>query len=227
MDSGFTSLTVATVLFLATHIGLSSTGLRTALVRRIGEGGFLVIYSLVALGTIVWMALAYRAAPVVSLWDAGEGLRSLPFAFMPIAFVLLVAGLTTRSPTSVGQDAVAAAAVRGILRITRHPVQWAILIWAVLHVIANGDLASLVFFGGFAILAAAGGVLIDAKKRARLGAEWETFARITSNVPFAAIAQGRNRLSFYEMGPWRVLGGLLLFAILVAAHPYLFGVSAM
>jgi uncharacterized membrane protein len=227
MESGFAALLAATLLFLATHIGLSSTGLRPALVKRVGAGGFLALYSLVALGTIVWMTIAYRAAPMVALWHAGEGVRGLPFALMPIAFVLLLAGLTTRNPASVGQDAAAAAPVRGILRITRHPVQWAILIWALLHVIANGDLASLVFFGGFAILAAAGGALIDAKKRVRLGSEWETFARATSNVPFAAIAQGRNRVSFYEVGPWRVLGGLLLFAILVAAHPYLFGVSAM
>jgi uncharacterized membrane protein len=227
MDSGFTSLAAAALLFLLTHVGLSGSRLRPALAGRIGEGGFLVLYSLVALGIIAWMVLAYRAAPMVTLWSAGEGLRSLPFALMPIVFVLLVSGLTTRNPTGVGQEAAATAPVRGILRITRHPVQWAILLWATLHVIANGDLASLIFFGAFAVLAAAGGVLIDAKKRARLGSNWETFARGTSNVPFAAIAQGRNRVSFYEVGPWRVLGGLLLFAILVAAHPYLFGVSAM
>jgi len=227
MNVGFTSLSAATLLFLFTHIGLSSTGLRPALAGRIGERGFLGLYSLAAVAMIVWMVKAYRAAPMVILWDAGEGLRSLPFALMPIVLVLLVAGLTTRSPTSVGQDTAAAEPVRGILRVTRHPVQWAILLWAVLHVVANGDLASLVFFGGFAILAAVGGLLIDRKKRAHLGPEWEKFASVTSNVPFAAIAQGRNRISFYEVGPWRVLGGLLLFAILVAAHPYLFGASAM
>ena len=57
----------------------------------------------------------------------------------------------------------------GILRITRHPFLWGGLIWAVTHFIANGDLASLVLFGGFVVLTIAGPISIDRKRARKLG----------------------------------------------------------
>jgi uncharacterized membrane protein len=81
----------------------------------------------------------------------------------------------------------------------------------------------LVFFGGFLFLAALGTVLMDARKAAALGADWKRFAAVTSNVPFGAIASGRNRFRFEEIGWKRVGVGLALYVVLLAAHPYLFG----
>jgi uncharacterized membrane protein len=112
---------------------------------------------------------------------------------------------------------------RGIVRVTRHPIMWAILLWAAVHILARGDLASLVFFGGFLAVAALGTVLMDARKAATLGADWQRFAAVTSNVPFAAIVGGRNRARFGEIGWKRVGVGLALYLVLLAAHPYLFG----
>jgi uncharacterized membrane protein len=112
---------------------------------------------------------------------------------------------------------------RGILRVTRHPVLWAIALWAIVHLIARGDGASVIFFGGFALLSLSGTVLIDVRKSRAAGAEWQRFAQSTSNVPFAAIIQGRNQFKFEEIGWPKILVGLALYFVLLFAHPYLFG----
>jgi uncharacterized membrane protein len=115
---------------------------------------------------------------------------------------------------------------RGIIRVTRHPLMWGITLWGAAHLLARGDLASLVFFGGFVALAGIGTLLIDARKRASLGDDWKRFAAVTSNVPFGAIVGGRNRFVPGEIG-WKRIGvGLALYALLLFAHPYLFGARA-
>jgi len=103
---------------------------------------------------------------------------------------------------------------------------WGIALWAAVHLLARGDVASLLFFGGFLILALAGTALIDARKADTLGEEWARFAAVTSNVPFSAIVEGRNRFSAREIGARRIVVGLVLYAIVLAIHPWLFGVRA-
>jgi len=113
---------------------------------------------------------------------------------------------------------------RGILRITRHPVMWAIMLWAAAHILAIGSLQAVIFFGGLLLLAAAGTTLQDARKAKLLGEDWKRFAALTSNVPFQAIAQGRNRIVWREIGWWRPAAGLVAFAALLWQHAWLFGV---
>jgi uncharacterized membrane protein len=100
---------------------------------------------------------------------------------------------------------------------------WGIVLWGVAHVLARGDLASLLFFGGFTVLAALGTVLIDIRKAATLGEDWKRFAAVTSNLPFAAIAGGRNRFPFGEIGWKRIAAALVVYVLLFFVHPYLFG----
>src|SRR4029077_2835753 len=100
---------------------------------------------------------------------------------------------------------------------------WGIALWALLHLIARGDTASLVFFGGFTLLAILGTLLIDARKNRALGANWQRFASVTSNFPFAAIVQGRNQFRFEEIGWKKVSIGLVVYLALLLAHPWLFG----
>jgi uncharacterized membrane protein len=71
---------------------------------------------------------------------------------------------------------------------------WAIMLWAAAHILARGDLKSLIFFGGFLALAALGTVLMDRRKEKAMTEDWRRFAAVTSNIPFVAIAQGRNRI---------------------------------
>jgi uncharacterized membrane protein len=216
-------LTVATLAFLGSHF-LSSTPLRTAVVSGIGERGYLGVYSLVAFAGLGWMIWAYGHAPLQPLWQV-PGLRLLPALVMPFALVLIACAYSTRNPTAIGQAGALKnnEPARGIIRVTRHPLMWGVMLFGAVHVLARGDLASLVFFGGFVVLAGLGTVLIDARKARSLGADWQRFAAITSNLPFGAIAGGRNRFVFGEIG-WKRLGaGLAAYVLLMLTHPYLFG----
>ena len=217
-------LAVATAAFLGAHF-VSSTPLRAALVRAVGERGYRAVYSLAAFATLGWMIWAYGRAFVQPLW---EGLRLAPAVVMPFALVLAACALMSRNPTAIGQSIAMKSTepARGIIRVTRHPLMWAIMLWGAAHVLARGDLASLVFFGGFLALAALGTVLIDARKARDFGADWQRFAAVTSNLPFGAIAAGRNRFVLGEIGWKRVGAALALYVLLVYAHPYLFGARA-
>jgi uncharacterized membrane protein len=218
-----TKLLIATAAFLITHY-VSSTPLRAQLVRWLGNNGYLVLYSAAAVATLVAMVWTYLRAPFIGLWHV-PALRSAPLIVMPLALVLLTTGLTTRNPTAVGQERwlQADAPARGILRITRHPAMWGITLWAAAHVLARGDVAAVVFFGAFLLLALSGTVLIDHRKRNAAGADWERFAAVTSNLPFAAIAAGRNRFVPREIGWSNLLIALGAYALLLWLHPLLFG----
>lgn len=219
-------LALATLVFLAAHF-VSSTPVRTSLVETMGEKAYLGAYSLVSFVTIGWMGWAYLRAPFQPLWEV-PGVKLWPLVVMPFALVLVVAGVMSKNPSAVGQAAALRSddPARGILRVTRHPVMWGIALWAAVHLVARGDVASLIFFGGFLLLALAGTALIDARKADELGAEWARFAAVTSNVPFSAIVEGRNRFSAGEIGAKRIVVGLALYAIVIVVHPWLFGVRA-
>jgi uncharacterized membrane protein len=219
------SLVIAGLAFHGSHVTLSSTRLRGTLRDQLGERGYLALYSGVALATFAWFVTAYRHAPLVPLWPVHPALALVPVCVLPIACILLIAGYTTANPTAVGMERAAGAddPAPGIMRVTRHPVLWSIGLWALAHMVPNGDLASLIFFGSIAALALGGTALIDRKKRLALGSNWPRLAEVTSNLPFLAVLTGRTRLRPYEIGLLRVVAGLLLYAVLFLAHPLIAG----
>ena len=229
MDKGLLSLVIAGVAFCGSHILLSSTRLRGSLRDQLGERGFLAVYSLTSLVIFAWFVAAYSAAPTIVLWPRQRWTALVPVSVMPLATILLVAGYSTRNPTAVGMERSARAddPAPGILSVTRHPVMWAIGLWAVAHLIANGDLSAVLFFGSLAALALGGTVLIDRKKQLALGSNWVRLAELTSNVPFAALLTGRTKLRWREIGLLRVAAGLLLSAVLYLAHPIVTGLPVM
>lgn len=208
------SLVIATAAFLATHF-VASIPLRAKLVAALGEWPYRGLYSLVAFATLAWMIWAYAGAEHDHLWT---GPRTPPFVAMPFAFVLLACGYR-RNPTMVGADRLLKSEepARGMIRITRHPIMWAIMLWAASHLVARGDLKAVVFFGGFLVLAALGTVLVDARKKSN--PDWGRFAAVTSNVPFVAVAQGRNRIVWREIGWLRPAIGLLAYFAVLFIHP--------
>jgi uncharacterized membrane protein len=221
------SLLIATLAFVGSHVALSSTTLRGTLRDKLGERGYLGLYSALAVVTLAWMVMAYVRAPHLPLWDLGAAGRHVPLVVLPFAAMLLVGGLVAPNPTAVGMERAADAddPAPGMLRVTRHPVMWAIGLWALAHLLPNGDAASLLFFGALALLAIGGTLLIDRKKRLALGSNWQRLAQITSNVPFLALLSRRTRL-----GPGLALpvaGGLLLFLVLVWAHPLITGAPVL
>lgn len=209
--------------FAGSHFLLSSAPLRPRLVRLLGERGFLAGYSLIALVTLVWLVISYRAAPYVHLWSRPEWARWLALLVMPVAFVLVVAALRPSNPTAVGADPGGiGAGGTGIFALTRHPMQWGIALWALLHLATNGDAASLPFFGAFAVLSLFGAVHIDQRLRRDSPAGWAELARQTSNVPLVALLQGRTRLAPRAL--WLPLAlGLALYGLMLGLHGWLFG----
>jgi len=225
VSHGLISLVIAGIAFCGSHVLLSSTGLRGSLRDQLGERGFLAVYSLTALVTFAWFLMAYAHAPTIPLWPRQMWMALVPIVVMPLATVLLVAGYTTPNPTAVGMERAARAddPAPGMLRVTRHPVMWAIGLWAISHMIANGDLRSLLFFGAFAALSLGGTLLIDRKKRLALGSNWSRLAEVTSNLPFAALVTGRTRLRWRDISLLRLIAGLLLYAVLYNAHALIAG----
>lgn len=222
-------LLAATIVFVGSHFLLAGPPLRGLLVDRLGQRGFRLLYSLVAAVTLVWMVKAYVQAPYLAIWAASSLLAWVPLLAMPFAFILMVAGLTSPSPTAVGAEAVALTAdpAPGMLRITRHPFLWGTALWAISHIIAIGDLASLIMMGGILVLSLVGMRRIDRKREAQLGAGWGPVRLTTSVVPFQALAEGRTTMDWSGIGAWRIALGLALYLIFLILHPYIFGVTAV
>lgn len=217
--------------FVGGHFLLSSWALRQSVVARIGKEAFRGLYSLVMLAALVWTVLAYGNAPTLEVWSPMPWTRWVPNLVMPFACLFLVAGITTRSPTAVGGEAVLSDPnpLRGIVTVTRHPFLWGTGLWAGSHLTTNGDLASILLFGSIALLSFAGMFAIDAKQRRKLkdaGVEgaWGPVVLTTSVIPFQAAIEKRTRVDWAGIGWMRLLGGLALWIVLYGAHPFLAGV---
>jgi uncharacterized membrane protein len=229
MTGSLAALALAAVSFVGSHLGLSSLPVRTWLIGRLGEWGFRGVYSLVAMALVVWLVAAYNAAPVETVWAPPTAMRHLSLAIMPVACILLIGGVLGANPTAIGRDAgrIAAAGPRGIFKVTRHPVMWAFALWGISHLLANGDAADVILFGAITVLALCGAVHIDRRKRREIGATWSTYEAATSFVPFAACAAGRTRLSWADIGFTPLFLGAVLYAALLFAHPWAFGVDPL
>lgn len=222
MPEAFDHLIAAVALFVGGHFLLASAAMREPLVRRLGERGFTILFSLVAIAAFAWMIEAYRASPQIDVWLPAPAFFWVPVAVLPLALILAIAGLTGPSPTLPavseemweGGDPTA-----GIIRVTRHPFLVGVALWAGSHLLVRGDAASMLLFGGFLTLALGGIWHIDAKKEARLGAEWGPILLTTSIVPFAAIASGRAKMDWRGIGWWRPVLALAVYAGAIYLHP--------
>lgn len=222
-----TFLALAMLAFLGGHFVLSHPAVRPRAIAALGEQGFTIVYSVIALATFVAACWAYARAPHVPLWDLGPARFWIAMLAMIAASVLFVAGISQKNPTMVMASLEPAAddPAPGILKVTRHPLMWAFGLWALGHLAANGHLAAVILFGGLALEALAGTRRIDAKRSRRDPDNYRKFLAATSNLPFAAIVSGRQRLgaALMEVGTLRIGAGLLLYALLVYAHPWIAG----
>ena len=224
-------LVAAAIVFLAIHLVVSGTRLRDGIVGAIGESPYLGLYALTSLVVLIWLAISYNAASMSSgnraLYDLGRGLRDSGVVVIAVAFLFGVQGLLRPNPTSIRHGVAAAkeANIKGVLRITRHPFLWGVIIWSAFHTAVNGDLASVVFFGTFLAVAFFGTFSIDAKRKRKLGSVWDAFAAKTSNIPFAAVIGGRNSLNFGESLGRPFWIAAAIFLVVLFAHSSLFHAS--
>lgn len=213
------------VAFVGGHLVLSGRLVRDRVVARLGEYGFMGAYSIViglGLGLLVY---GWTKAPYVELWAPSAWTRWVPALVMPWVMIMQVAGYSTPSPTIAGMASTLGESPRGIHRITRHPVNISTSIWALAHLFPNGDVASVGLFGAILVLGVVGSLHIDRRLARRSPEAWARYAAVTSVVPFAAIASGRNSFSFSEVGVLRIVGGLALYALILGGHAWMIGAS--
>ncbi len=221
---GLGNLLAATIAFVGSHFVLSHP-LRRPLTARLGEKGFLPLYSVVAIATFTWFISAAVAAPNGPVWwIAAPGLWDLATLVMLGAAILLVGSLVG-NPAMVDPSLRPRMpeAPRGVLAVTRHPMMWAFTIWAVVHVVLWGTPANLIVAAGIGILAFFGSRAQDGKKAMLLGDSWRTWEGRTSFWPFGAQVSHR--------APWRaaipqwgvLLGGIVIWLVATAAHGWLGG----
>ncbi len=230
MDA-FTQLCVAALIFVGGHLLLSSKTVRGSIAAKLGERAFRIVYSVVALASIVWMSSAYNdAVPGREVYWLGPGGQYAALVLVFIALTFVVGGLSTKNPTMAGAEGALERddIVKGILRISRNPFLWGVGLWGIGHLLANGDTASLVMFGGLTVLAVVGSMTIDAKYRRREPDAFTRFAAVTSNVPFAAIVGGRQSFgrAALEFGWWRLAIVIAVYAAIIHLHTWAFGVPA-
>jgi uncharacterized membrane protein len=135
-------LILGLVLFLGVHsMRIVADGWRTTMLARLGEGawkGGYALLSLIGFALLVWGYGLARQQPLV-LWQPPAGMRHLASLLMLIAFVLLAATYVPRN------------AVKARLH---HPMVLAVMVWALAHLLSNGNLADVLLFGGFLLWAA-------------------------------------------------------------------------
>jgi uncharacterized membrane protein len=210
-----TQVIIATAAFVGTHL-LMSHPLRAGLVARLGEKGFMVLYSLVSFATLGWMIWALRrVGPEPFVWTAPDWAWPVASAIMLVASILL-AGSLIGNPALPGMPG-GAGEPRGALAVTRHPMMWSFALWSLAHALVWPQPSVLVLCAGIALLALVGSAGQDAKK-ARLQPDfWPAWRAKTGFVPFTGPAGLR------AMWPgWGVLiGGVALWLLASWLHPVL------
>lgn len=212
------------ILFASTHGVLSSLAVRHRFVAVLGANGFLGFYSLVAFATFIPLVSVYfdnrHAGGLLWVLTPIPGLRSFAMLLAVTGIALMVAGVLQPSPALAGVTR--AAVPRGLTRITRHPLFMGIALWSASHLLLNGYVTDVLFFGGLLVFSLAGAAHQDARKRVTDRERLGPFMAETSYWPFAAILTGRNRLVWGEL-PWT---GLFIGAAaatgIYALHPWMF-----
>jgi len=225
--AGFGELAAALAVFFASHSLPALPGLRARLVGWCGgERRYLLLHSLSATATLVWLVAAALRAPYLELWGFHAWTRWVPITVMPLACMLLVAGLTTPNPFSLGPGGRGFDPQRlGVLAITRHPVLWAAALWSGAHLFPNGSLRAVLLFGALCGFSLMGTRLFDRRRAQAMGvAAWTVLAAGTSNLPFAAPSSRRARLGGSGGLVLRAVLGIVVYALLLALHGPLIGV---
>ncbi|MDP6172988.1 MAG: NnrU family protein [Rhodospirillales bacterium] len=209
-------LLAATGLFVLTHVLPALGRPRQALIERFGRREYMVAYSMLSLITLTWLFVAFARAPHVALWDQTIWMRWVPLTLMPLSCMLLVGGLSVHNPLSLTLRSQGFDPARpGILALTRHPIPWALAIWAGAHIPPNGDGAGVIMFSLLLALSLYGPFALDRKRRAFLGVEaWEALAA----------GNGFSRPSQWALS---VVGGLVLYFAILLGHEYVIGVSPL
>jgi uncharacterized membrane protein len=133
---GLLVLILGLILFLGVHTLTTQRKLRAQLIAATGEGVYKIGYTLasfIGLALIIWGFAVYRATGWINVWNPPTALKHIAVALMLPAVILVIASY-----------------IRGRIYTTlKHPMLTGIKLWAAAHLLANGDLGSIVLFGSF------------------------------------------------------------------------------
>jgi len=219
-----TLVIVLSVLFAATHILMSHGIIRKGLVDKLGEWGFRGVYSAVSLVTLVGAIVIfwkYRASMGEFLWMPTHWTLILTYPLVLLAFLLL--GFMVANPSPTGMMP-AAMEPRGVLRITRHPMNMGIAAFALGHMASNPRPGELFLFGSLFVVGFFGAYHQDRRKAREKGDEFKEFQKKTSILPFAALVQGKTRLELRDFSFIVLVIVLIAFVAMLYLHGRLFGV---
>ena len=217
-------LIVGCFAFLAVHLGVSGTPLRTLLQNSLGESAYLGGYSLLSFGSLGVMSYGYVQVPHADfVWYPSVGAYQVAKVLMLLSLVTIVMGALVKNPTAVMSEQALDHEVSGILKITRHPVQWGILLFSCGHLLANGDVASILFFGTFVLLSFFGMLSMDQRRRRETDPKWLVFMDKTSMMPFAALVTGRLRFTLADINRVGLIVGFALYAVIYWLHELVSG----
>lgn len=189
------TLIAGLVIFFGVHTLTTLRELRAGLVTRLGPGLYKAAYSLASLIGFVLIVLgykAYRAAGYIDVWTPPRGMAHLSILLMWPAMVALVAAYVPPGE---------------IKRRLKHPMLVAVKVWALAHLLSNGDLGSIILFGSF--LGWAVYDRISVKKRAD-----------GSELPIAAGGRRNDVMAI-------VLGTIFWALFMFVLHPLLIGVPVI
>jgi uncharacterized membrane protein len=211
-----TSIVLLWIAFTGTHLGLASVHVEPKLRAKLGDATFLGLYSAVALALFVPLVTIYfgnrHAGPWLWSVEVGPALRVLLYLGMTLGVILAVGSLLRPSPASLAPNA--PSEVRGVYRVTRHPLVLGLaLVWA-LHLVPNASTADLAFFGGFLAFSLAGAWHQDARKLHAGDAKFREFHAETSFLPF-----GRGVAGLADLPPLVVALGVLVALGVRWLHP--------
>jgi uncharacterized membrane protein len=183
-----TLLILGLALFLAAHLLPTFPSAYQRLRDQMGVAAFTGTFALMSLAGLVLAGVGMAQAPTVEVWVPNEFTKSLAPGLMLPAFVLLALAYVQSN----------------INRFLRHPMLLAVLLWAVAHLLANGDVASMILFGSLGV--------------------YSIVAMISAN------RRGAKKATEYNSVLGDLIGagvGVGLYALFVFLHPYLFGVPAL
>jgi uncharacterized membrane protein len=183
-----TLLIVGIVLFLGIHLLPSFPQFRAGLVKRIGETGYKIFFSVLSIAGFVLLIWGFAEAPLIQVWSPPPWTRWVAIVLMLPAFIFLVAAYV---PCRLKAK-------------LKHPFLAAIKTWALAHLIANGDLASIILFGSFLAYAVYDRIALKGRKP-------------TALVETPGLGPARNDLIAV------VIGVLFYVVFLVWLHPLLIG----
>ncbi|MFC0200613.1 NnrU family protein [Paracoccus rhizosphaerae] len=225
--TGWTEYTLALLLFVASHFLPRLGRLRERLIAAAGRRIYFGAYGLLSVVLLIWVIMAAGRAPYVEIWPPLPWTRWVPNLAMPLAAVLAAWGAGLPQAVTLGGRGGAAFDPHnpGVAAVSRHPLFLALALWAGSHLVANGNLAHVILFGSFLLMAVAAIPAFDAKAQRALGGGAKAYFGHTAILSFAPLTQRawlrRNGRAAFLRGA----AGVLMWLGFLHLHTRLIGVS--